>query len=390
MESIAYSGLDVHLEHINVAVVPPLVDPEVVARACRMGLVVEADPDRILEERRVANNRTSVERYFRRLADRYDLRCCYEASSCGYVLHRWLKEIGVACEVIAPSLVPQRAGQRVKTDRLDALKLARYYRAGELTAVHVPTVEEEADRTLVRHRQILVQEVTRTKNRILKVLNRQGIGYLEGKSTVTQKHRRFLKEVHFTGGEEYAYRDLLSSLDYLEGRLAAADQEVLELASSEKYAAAVGKLGCLRGIAALSAMVLITETFDFRRFGTAPELMGYWGFGVSEDTSADHRRQGGITKAGNEHCRWVLVEGAKKYQHPPAVSEALKKRQEGQPVEVITHAWKAQHRLHKTYWKVLKNSGCVNKAAVAVAREATGFVWAIMTDRCGGCPAGTA
>ncbi len=389
MKSIAYGAMDVHTERINVAVVPPLVSQEAAVRLGQLGMMQEYDPDRIIEERCLANTKTGIQRYVRRLAETYDIHWCYEASSCGYVIYRWLKEIGADCEVIAPSKIPRRPGERIKTDRLDALKLARYYRSGHLITVHAPTVEEEADRSLVRFRTALVHDITCMKNRILRVLDRQGVRYQEGKSKFTQQHRRFLKGIHFTGGEEYAYRQYLTLLDLLELHQADADHKVQELAESGKYAPAVGKLGCMRGIAGLSAMVLITETFDFTRFAKADQLMGYWGFGVCEDTSADQRRQGGITKAGNEHCRWILVEAAKHYKHAPAISEELKRRQAGQPPEVIDHAWKAQQRLHKTYWKVLNNTGCANKAAVAVAREASGFVWAIMTDRCGACPTDT-
>lgn len=389
MKSIAYAGMDVHPGHINVALVPTVVD-SVTAQVMReMGIPVEADEERVLLQRRLENDEHLVRSQFRKWAEAYELRCCYEASSCGYVVYRWLREIGVACDVIAPSKTPKKAGERVKTDRMDALKLARCLRNGELAAVHVPGEEEEADRSLVRYRQGLVRDATRAKNRILKVLDRHGIRYSGGGGHFTQKHRQFLRAQHFTGGEEYAYREYLSALNQLELRLEEVERRIMEMAETERYAAGVGKLCCMRGIGPLTAMVLLTETFDFERFGKARQLMGYWGFGVEEESSGGKRWQGGITKTGNEHCRWMLVESAKHYRHPPGVSEGLKKRQVGQPREVVDHAWKAQHRLHRTYWRVYHNTGSnANKATVAVAREEAGFVWAIMTGRYGDGPAG--
>jgi transposase len=247
----------------------------------------------------------------------------------------------------------------------------------------VPTEEQESERTLVRYRQGLVYDCTRLKNRILKVLDRHGIQYTEGKSTFTQKHWRFLRQQQFAGEEGYTYREHLGMLEFLQARLAEADRRVVALAQSDRYREPVGKLGCLRGIAELSAMVLVTETVDFERFRAAPELMGYWGLGTCEDSSGGRRVQGPITKTGNSHCRWTMVEMAWHYEHPPSVSETLRKRMEGQPSEVVAHAMKAQERLYHKFWRVVKNTGCRQQAAVAVAREATGFVWAIMRNRCG-------
>lgn len=376
MQSIAYSGMDVHKEDIKLAVVSSFLDLE--ARGVRQA----GDEADVIERRRLPMEKEPVLRYFRQLSRRHQVRCCYEASGCGYVLQRWLAEIGVHCDVVAPSKTPRRPGDHVKTDRRDAVKLARLYRAGELSVVHAPSSAEEGVRAFVRCRDTLVHEVVRTKNQVLKFLDRRGIRYREGKTTFGQTHWRFLEKVSFEGEEQTAYREYLALLRYKQQRLTAIEEKLEELAQTEAYVGPVGKVCCLRGIAAVGAMVLLSETFDFRRFPSPYELMGYWGFGVNEDSSADKRVQGKITKAGNTRCRFIVVEAGWHYRHAPAIGERLKRRQEGQPAEVIAHAWKAQERLHQKFWRVANATGCQQKAAVAVGRELSGFVWAIMTDNC--------
>jgi transposase len=361
VKSIAFAGLDVHADTIVIE-------------------VVAGDADCTLEQGKIRFEQQAIRKYFRRLADRYDLRCCYEASGCGYVLARWLKDWDIQCVIIAPSLIPVRPGDRIKTDRRDARKLARLYKAGELTEVHMPTEEEEAVRSLVRCRETIVKEVVQSKNYVLKFIRLRGLSFREGKSNWTQKHWAWLKSLAFEGADAEVFAEYLALLEYKLGRLATLDHRLEETARSDRYREAVGKLCCLRGIGVQSAMVLIAETIDFKRFGNPRCLMGYYGLVPSEESSGSRRRLGGITKAGNSRCRRILIEAAWKYQYKPGLGDTLKERQLGQPPGVVAHSWKAQHRLHKKFWRIAMRKER-QKAVVAVARELAGFAWAIMVNR---------
>ena len=359
MKSIAYAGLDVHKDKIVVVIMPEKGEGPICERSLR-------------------NDSLEVKKFFVRWDKLFELRCCYEASSCGYVVHRWLKAIGIACEVVAPSLVPHRSGDRIKTDRRDALKLARLYRAGELVSVHVPTEEDESVRSLVRCREVLNKEVQQSRHYILKFLSVRGLTYGEG-SNWTQKHWNYLRRLKFEGPDAITWGEYLALLEYKLSRLEEVERRVEEVAKTESYMGSVGILRCLRGIDTLSAMVLLTEIQDFGRFGRARQVMSYLGLVPSEDSSGGRRRQGGITKTGNSRCRRVLIQAAWHYAHKPALSKCLKERQGGQPPAVIAHSWKAQHRLHKKFWGIaLRNDR--RKAVVAVSRELVGFIWALMTQ----------
>lgn len=359
MKSIAYVGLDVHKEFIVAIALPGKGESPVL-------------------ERRIANDSLALKKLMSRLARTHEPRCCYEASSCGYVVHRWLGEIGVACEVIAPSLIPSKPGNRIKTDRRDALKLGRLYRAGELTAVHVPTKEDESVRALVRCRETMVKEVQKSRHYVLKFLSVRGLAYHAG-SNWTKKHWIYLREVRLEGADDITWRQYLTLLEYKLQQLEELDRQIAQVAEGERYRQRVGKLRSLRGVDTQTAMVIISEVQDFGRFANPRELMSYLGLVPSEESSGGMTRRGGITKTGNSRARRVLVEAAWHYQHKPALSDGLKKRQSGQPVEVVAHAWKAQHRLHKKFWRIaLRKERC--KAAVAVARELAGFIWALMTQ----------
>lgn len=359
MKSIAYVGLDVHKEFITAAVLAEKGDTPIL-------------------ERRIANDSLAVKKLMNRLARNYEPRCCYEASSCGYVAHRWLSEMGITCEVIAPSLIPSKPGDRVKTDRRDALKLARLYRAGELTAVHVPTKEDESVRALVRCRETMVKEVQKSRHYVLKFLSVRGHAYHTG-SNWTKKHWEYLRGLNFEGADEITWRQYLTLLQYKLSQLEELDRQIAVVAEREPYKERVGILRCMRGIDTQTAMVIISEVQDFKRFANPRKLMSYFGLVPTEESSGQTTRRGGITKTGNSRVRRVLVETAWHYAHKPGLSDGLKKRQIGQPVEVIAHTWKAQHRLHNKFWKIaIRKERC--KAATAVARELTGFIWALMTQ----------
>jgi len=359
MKSIAYVGLDVH--------------KDIIVAALYVG--DEREPK---IEKSFVNDSLAVKKVIKRWRENYDLQCCYEASSCGYILQRWLVEMGVNCEIAAPSLIPTRPGDHIKTDRRDARKLGRLYRAGELTFIHIPTEKEESARALVRCREVISKEVRQSKHYILKFLQLRGFIYRDGENW-TDRHWRYLRSLKFDCPDAVVWQEYLALLNYKLDRLAALDKQIEEIAFSEAYKEIVGRLRCLRGIDTQSAMVLVTEVGDFNRFASPDQLMSYFGLvpGCHQSGGSSQRR--GITKAGNSRCRHVLMEAAWNYRHKPAVGARLKVRQIGQSPEVIGISWKAQHRLHKKYWN-LANRTESKKAAVAVARELVGFIWAIMTQ----------
>jgi transposase len=265
----------------------------------------------------------------------------------------------------------------VKTDRRDARLLARQGRAGALVAVYVPSVEQEQVRCLVRCREARVRDVVAAKHRVLKFLGLRGLVFSGGRHW-TQRHMKWLKALEFEGSDEWVAQEYLGDLQYRVDRLEEADRQVREVAGQDPWREPVGKVCCFRGLDVLSGMLLVSETLDFRRFASAPQYMSYWGITGSEDSTGPYRRQGGITKCGSSRARRTWVEAAWHYRHKPAVGQRLRRRQQGQPQAVITHAWKAQVRLHKKFWRIAaRKDSCT--AVVAVARELAGFVWGAMT-----------
>jgi len=359
---ILYVGLDVHKETVVIAVLP-------------------AGAEKPTRVDRVPNDPKTLRRYFARLAEEGDIRACYEASGAGYVLQRAMQAWGYACEVIAPSLIPQQPGHRRKHDRYDARQLARYYRNGELTPVRIPTEAEERVRDLVRCRTTFQRELLRARHYVLKFLTRRGVRYTAGKCHWTRAHQAWLGQLPRTGvlvaEDATVFGEYLALLQYAQQRRDALDDEIEHLALTPTLASAVGRLACFRGINTVAAVTLATEMVDWRRFGKPTQLMAYLGLVPCEDSSDGTERRFAITKAGNSHCRHVLVQAAWAYRHAPAVGTALRGRQRGQPPEVITHAWKAQHRLHKLYHHLAYRKG-PQVAVVAVARELVGFLWAAM------------
>lgn len=356
MLSIAYVGMDVHKAFIKIVMMPASGE----------------DP---LDKTTLPTDEHGLCTYLARWQAHYDLRCIYEAGPGGYVVYRWLTRRHIACRVIAPSKTPRAPGDKVKTDYRDARTLAIQGRAGSLATVRVPTPAQEAVRGVVRCREARQRDVQAARQRILKFLALRGIVYPTG-THWTQAHRRWLPKQVFTGLDTWTYQEYLTDLAYQESRLAEADRQVAVLGTDPATAPLVGALCCLRGIDVLSAVVLVAETLDFRRFGRAPSYMDYLGMTCREHSTGPQRHQGRITKAGNGRCRRVLVEAAWHYRHTPAVSGRLAHRHAGHPPAVIAHAWKAQQRLYKLFWK-MSHRGDDRKAAVAVARELAGFVWGI-------------
>jgi transposase len=363
MSSLAYVGFDAH------------------AVNCVVCVFVEGSKEPLLH-RTIATDRAAVLKLLEPLSKQYTLQCCYEASGIGYVIYRWLQEAGIPCQVIAPSLIPRRPGDRIKTDRRDARNLAELYRAGVLTTVHIPTEQEESVRSLVRLRETMVREVVASKNYIQKFLACRGIKFTEGKKAWTDRYWDWLRKLVFSKSDQLVWSEYVSLLEYKLSRVRELDRALEDLAQSDRYREPVKRLGALRGFGTITALTLITEIMDFTRFGEAGQIMSYVGMTPSESSSGGSRRQGSITKAGNARCRRVLVEAAWHYQCKPNLGVALKKRHEGVDADVVAHSWRAQHRLHKKFWRIAKRTDSKNKAVVAVARELVGFVWAIMTGRC--------
>lgn len=358
-----YVGLDLHKDSITAAVFEGM-----------------ASEPRSLD--RLPTDFRKLRRYFERLRSRVPVNACNEASGAGYVLHRMLTEWGVHCEVIAPSLTPVRPGQQRKHGRRDAISLARFYRAGELTPVRIPSESEERVRDLVRCRETFQREILRSRHYVLKFLARRGFVF-RGGGNWTRRHRRWLEQVLRDGElspeDRTVFGEYLSLLDYMMQRRDELEWQIEELVLSPAYADAVGRLKCFRGIETLAGMSLATEIGDWRRFQSPRHLMAYLGLVPSEHSSGHRQSLGPITKAGNSRRRHVLVQAAWKYRHRPAVGKEIRARQQAQPAHVVAHAWKAQHRLYKVYHRIaFRKSSQI--AAVAVARELVGFLWAAMMD----------
>jgi transposase len=356
--------MDVHKESITIAVLP---EPA-------------KTPTRL---ERLPNDLAKLRRFLERLARDGDLRTCYEASGAGYVLHRALTEWGYACDVIAPSLIPKRPGVQRKQDKRDAADLARLYRAGELTPVRIPTETEERIRDVVRCRETFQREIVKSRHYILKFLARRGFVFREGTNWCTP-HLRWLLHLTTEGSplaphDRLVFREYHALLMYKLQRRDDLDRTIEQLALTPSLAPVVQRLQCFRGISLHSAMVLATEIVDWRRFAHPRQLASYLGLVSREHSSGDRERRGSITKAGNSHCRHVLVQAAWSYQHRPQVSVDLKRRRLGQPPAVLTHAWKAQQRLHQRY-EHLRYRKQPQIAVVAVARELVGFLWAVLQD----------
>jgi transposase len=322
-----------------------------------------------------------VRRLIERVKREGPVEVCYEAGVSGYDLYRQITGLGVPCQVIAPALTPRRPGQRIKTDKRDARKLVRLFRAGELTAIHVPDEAEEAVRDLLRCREAVRRDVLRWRHRVVKLLDRHGRRYLTGKNW-TQRHWAWLRQQQFA--HPALQRTLDAALFALEQALAHQadlDKAIAALAETAPYHEPVGWLRCFRGLDTLSTMILLAEIVDFQRFRRPRELMAYLGLVPSEYSSGESERRGAITKAGTPHARRVLVEAAWHYRHRPGVSHALAQRSAGQPSLVVSHAWRAQQRLHQRYRHLIGHGKRPPVAVAAVARELVGFIWAAMTRR---------
>lgn len=307
------------------------------------------------------------------------VHCCYEAGPCGYALQRQLTRGRVSCQVIAPALIPRKPGERIKTDRRDARKLAELFRAGLLTEVHPPTPADEAARDLVRARDDAREDLQRCRHRLAKLVLRRGLHYA-GRAW-TAAYRTWLRTLTWEhAAEQHVVEDYLLAVDQVEARLGELDRRLAALAQTPPYQEPVAWLRCFRGIDTLTAITILAELHDFRRFPSARALMAYLGLVPGEHSSGERTRRGRITKTGNTLVRRVLVEAAWHYQHRPGVGLTLKRRREGQAARVIAIADKAQQRLCRRFRRLVAEHKPTPKVAVAVARELAGFLWAALQE----------
>ena len=305
------------------------------------------------------------------------VRMCYEAGPCGYALQRQVTTPRVSCQVIAPGLIPRKPGERIKTNRRDARKLAELLRAGLLTEVRPPTLAEEAVRDLCRARDDAREDLQRARHRLGKLLLRRGL-HFSGRNW-TRAHRQWVDSLQWTQpAERVVVDDYQLAIDHLEARLIELDARLTEVAQTEPYREPVGWLRCFRGIDTLTAILILAELHDFRRFHSARALMAYLGLVPGEDSTGEKQRRGRITRTGNALVRRLLVETAWHYQHRPSIGVALTRRRQGQSGRVIAIADKAQQRLCRRFRRLMEQHKPAPKVAVAIARELAGFLWAAL------------
>jgi transposase len=358
MQNVRFVGLDVHKESIAIA-------------------VADGDGSPPAEVATIPNDTAALLKRLRKLGLGRQLRCCYEAGPTGYGLQRALAQAAIECIVVAPSLVPRKAGDRVKTDRRDALNLARYLRSGDLTEVHVPDAATEAMRDLERCRDDAKRAERTARHQLSKFLLRHGRIY-QGKTAWTGMHLDWVRGQVF---EHEAHNRVLvesvQTVDNATARVARLTKDIVELVESWSLRPLVKALQALRGVQVVTAVVLAAELGDFARFASAPALMAYLGLVPSEHSSGETHKRGRITRTGNGHVRRILVESAWSYRHRPAMSPEIRRRNEGVAPAVQAIAWKAQHRLHGRYKKLLGRGKNKQQTVTALARELAGFVWSI-------------
>ena len=354
-----YVGLDVHKETIAVS-------------------VAEAEGGELRYFGEISNTPEAIEKLVKQLRKGdANLSFCYEAGPCGYGIYRQLSDLGWDCQVVAPSLIPKKAGDLVKTDRRDSLMLARLHRAGELTAVWVPDGAQEALRDLTRAREDMKHLQRQAKQRLLAFLLRHGRRY-DAKSNWTQAHYRWLEAVKFDHPvQQIVFQEYVNTVKAMTRRVEAFDKQIESAAAESVFWPVIEGLMALRGVNLLTATTIVAEIGDLRRFGAAPQLMAYLGVVPSEHSSGGSKSRGGITKTGNGHVRRVLVEAAWTYRHPARKTAVLQRRAERTSEAVQEIAWKAQKRLCGRYRLFEARGKLKGQACTAIARELAGFIWAI-------------
>ena len=357
-----FVGLDVHKETISVAyaagnAAEPQFVGEIGTRQC--------DIDKLVRRMQSLSSR---------------LVFAYEAGPCGYVLHRYLTEKGLDCRVVAPSLIPKKPGDRVKTDRRDAIEIARHLRLGDLTKVYIPSVEDEAIRDVSRARDATRVTLKAAKLRLKSFLLRHGLNYV-GRADWNDAHRRYLaKVVCPTPAQQIVFQEAVRAVDEQVERLARLEKELLELAPKWRLYPVVEAFQALRGVQWLVALTVAAELGDLTRFDNPRQLAAFVGLTPSEHTSGEKRRQGGITKTGNGRARRVLIEGAWAYRYPAKISVHIQRRIDKLPKIAQDIGWKAQVRLCKRYRRLIARGKHANIVTTAIARELLAFMWAIAKE----------
>lgn len=361
MEKIHYVGMDVHKETVSMA-------------------VVTSSSHEVVLEKTLPNEHGALRRWFKKLREKGRVIAVYEAGCCGYTLQRFLeKEMNVPCLIVAPGKVPRKPGERIKTDKRDAVMLARLLRSGEADAIHVPSAEDESVRDYLRAREDLRVDLLRNRQRLLGFLLRRGYRYTEG-GNWTQKHERWLRDLELP--DELSRKTLdtyLYKIKDIELRLKDMESTIEQIATKEGYRENVSRLRCFKGIDTLIALSVICEIGDFRRFASAGAFMSFLGIVPREHSSGQSRRQGRVTKAGNGHLRRLLTEAAWHYRYKSPVSARLAARRAGCAAPLVSFADKARVRLQKKFSDLLWKGKSSQVAVTATARELSGFIWGTMT-----------
>lgn len=359
MKYTIFVGFDVHDEKIVVATIHrDAPEAEVLC-------TIPNDPD-------------AIRKLMRKLGDSKKIKVCYEAGPCGYVIYRQLTQMGITCVVVAPSLIPTKPGERIKTDKRDAKKLAKALRNSDLTPVWVPDEKQEALRDLLRAREEAGKDSSRKRKQLTSFLMRLGIRPPGQMKRWTVGYFQWLKTIKFEEvSRQIVITEYIYAIEQVQEKIKRYDKAIEEAAAGITNQKLFKALQALKGIGLLTAATLIAEIGDISRFKTAPQLMCFLGLIPGEHSSGNTRRQGRITKAGNTHVRFLMVESSQHYRLNPRVGPELKKRQEGVSEEIKAIAWRAQHRLHQKYRKMAIRGKSKQKAIVAVSRELTGFIWAI-------------
>lgn len=356
--SKVFVGMDVHKESIDITLA------EFGGEVSRLG--------------QIGGDRASLLKMVRRQQSKgHALVFVYEAGPCGFWIYREITALGLTCMVVSPALVPKRAGDHVKTDRRDSERLASLARAGELEAIHVPDIRDEAIRDLVRARDDAVIAQRRVRQQLKALLLRNDIRYV-GRTSWTGAHRRWLSEIKLPEpAQQIAFEEYIDAIAVATARIERVTGAIQAQVMTWRFASVVEALQAMRGIQFVHAVTLVAELGDLVRFGSARSLMGYLGLVPRESSSGEQQRQGAITKAGNSYARRALIEAAWAYRHPARVTRIIATRQTGLPKAACDIAWRAQLRLSAKYRRLVARHVNQNKIVVALARELSGFVWAI-------------
>ena len=362
-EHTTFVGLDVHKETIAVA-------------------CAEHGTGEPMYWGQISNRPETLIGTVRKLQERHGtLLVGYEAGPCGYALYRQLQMQGIACVVVASSLIPTKPGDRVKTDRRDALKLARLLRSGDLTPAWIPDEQHEGLRDVTRAREDTVEDLQRARQRLSKLLLRLDLRPPSGIKPWTKRYREWLHHVKIgTAAQDTVLEEYRLAISQAEDRVARLEAAMREVAAESPRASLIAALQAMRGVQAITAITVVAELGDLTRFRSPRQLMSYAGLVPREDSSGRRQQRGRITKTGNAHLRRVGVESAWHYRHAPHVGKALKRRQQGLPETIVQIAYRAQVRLHHRYGRLLKTGKPIQKVAVALAREWLGFLWAIAKE----------